>query len=132
MLLRALIVSLGYLCKRSLCEESLKTPYSRPILIYFELRSKPSLITVICIDPHSPNKLFAPKFFFSYSEMIRISFSLFLHLFFDLLFYVIMNFSKKIFIMTILLLFFFMKISNFHEKKIIIKNFFVKINNNVK
>ena len=37
--------------KRWLCEESLKTPSSRPILIYFEFRSKPSLITVICMNP---------------------------------------------------------------------------------
>ena len=50
--------------KRWLCEESLKTPSSRPILIYFEFRSKPSLITVICMDPHSPNKLFATKYCF--------------------------------------------------------------------
>ena len=42
--------------KRWLCEESLKTPSSRPILIYFEFRSKPSLITVISMNPHSPNK----------------------------------------------------------------------------
>ena len=48
--------------KRWLCEESLKTPSSRPILIYFEFRSKPSLITVICMDPHSPNKLIATKY----------------------------------------------------------------------
>ena len=31
---------------------------SRPILIYFEFRGKPSsLITVICVDPHSHNKI---------------------------------------------------------------------------
>ena len=30
---------------------------SRPILIYFEFRRKPSLITVICVDPHSHNKI---------------------------------------------------------------------------
>ena len=34
------------LYKRWLCDESLKTLSSRPILIYFELRSKPSLIRV--------------------------------------------------------------------------------------
>ena len=33
-----------------------KPPSSRPILIYFEFRGKPSLITVICMNPHSPNK----------------------------------------------------------------------------
>ena len=33
---------------------------SRPILIYFEFRGKPSLINVIiCMDPHSPDKLIA-------------------------------------------------------------------------
>ena len=42
----------------------LENPSSRPILIYFEFRSKPSLITVICMDPHSPNKLIATKFCF--------------------------------------------------------------------
>ena len=41
-----------------------KPSSSRPILIYFEFRSKPSLITVICMDPHSPNKLFATKYCF--------------------------------------------------------------------
>ena len=34
------------LYKRWLCDESLKALSSRPILIYFELRSKPSLIRV--------------------------------------------------------------------------------------
>ena len=33
---------------------------SRPILIYFEFRGKPSL-TVICMDPHLPNKLIVTK-----------------------------------------------------------------------
>ena len=41
-----------------------KPPSSRSILIYFEFTSKPSLITVICMDPHSPNKLFATKYCF--------------------------------------------------------------------
>ena len=47
-----------------LCEESLKTPSSRPILIYFEFRSKPSLTTVIWMDPHSPKKFIATKYCF--------------------------------------------------------------------
>ena len=58
--------------KRGSCvRKAWKPPSSRAILIYFEFRSKPSLITVICIDPHSPNKLFATKYCFliSYSEM---------------------------------------------------------------
>ena len=50
--------------KMWLCEESLKTPSSRPILIYFEFRSKRSLITVIWMDPHSPKKFIATKYCF--------------------------------------------------------------------
>ena len=50
--------------KRWLCDESLKTLSSRPILIYFEFRSKPSLITVIWMDPHSPKKFIATKYCF--------------------------------------------------------------------
>ena len=38
------------LYKRWLCDESLKTLSSRPILIYFELRSKPSLIRVTSVS----------------------------------------------------------------------------------
>ena len=34
-----------------------------PLLIYFEFRGKPSL-TVICMDPHSPNKLIVRKYCF--------------------------------------------------------------------
>ena len=41
-----------------------KPPSSRLILIYFKFRSKPSLITVICMDLHSPIKLFATKYCF--------------------------------------------------------------------
>ena len=45
----------------------LKTPppriASQAILIYFEFRGKPSL-TVICMDPHSPNKLIVTKYCF--------------------------------------------------------------------
>ena len=74
-----------------------KPPSSRPVLIYFEFRTKPSLITVICMDHHSPNKLFATK----YSEIIRVSF-FFISLFFVfLLFYVIINFYKNYCIITI-------------------------------
>ena len=65
--------------KRWLCEESLKTPSSRPILIYFEFRSKPSLITVISMDPRPTNYL-PQNIVFSYPEMIPVSFSLFLSL----------------------------------------------------
>ena len=52
-----------------------KPPSSRSILIYFEFRSKPSLITVICMDSHSPNKLSATKYCFLILEMIPVSFS---------------------------------------------------------
>ena len=47
--------------------ESMKTPLlAPPILIYrfFKFRGKPSLITVIEMDPHSPNKLIATKYCF--------------------------------------------------------------------
>ena len=81
--------------KRWLSEESFKTPSSRPTLIHFEFRSKPSLITVICMNPHSPNKfnLLRQNIVFSYSERIPVSFSWLFHYFrFFLLFYVIINF----------------------------------------
>ena len=79
-----------------------KLSSSWPILIYFEFRSKPSLITVICMDPHSPNKLFVTKYCF----LIRFSFSIsffpfsflffsFFFFFFFLLFYVVINFYKN-------------------------------------
>ena len=84
--------------KRWLCEESLKTPSSRPILIYFEFRSKPSLITVISMDPRPTNYL-RQNIVFSYPEMIRVSFSLFLS------FSVFCYFTLLVFIKIILLLF---------------------------
>ena len=84
-------------------------PSSRPILIYFEFRSKPSLITVVCMDSHSPKKLFATKYWFlilwddtSFFFFISRFFCLFL---FSLLFYFIINVSKNYFTN-----FFFMKI----------------------
>ena len=93
--------------KRWLCEESLKTPSSRPILIYFEFRSKPSLITVICMDPHSPNKLFATKYCFlilvDETSLDDTSFFFFISFFF---FFVIINFYKNHFIIIIFLFFF--------------------------
>ena len=76
-----------------------KPPSSRPILICFEFRSKPSLITVICMDPHSPNKLFATKWIvFWYSEMsfVFLIISLFFVFFLVILcYFVIINFNKK-------------------------------------
>ena len=56
-----------------------KTPSSRPILIYFEFRSKPSLVTLISVDPR-PTNYWQQNIVFSYPEMIRVSFSLFLSL----------------------------------------------------
>ena len=76
-----------------------KPPSSRPILICFEFRSKPSLITVICMDPHSPKKLFATKWIvFWYSEMsfVFLIISLFFVFFLVILcYFVIINFNKK-------------------------------------
>ena len=58
---------------------------SRPILIYFEFRGKPSLINVIiCMDPHSPDKLIAhvTKYCFLMIVGDDTSFVFFLYLFF--------------------------------------------------
>ena len=89
-----------------------KPPSSRPILIYFEFRSKPSLITVICMDPHSPNKLFATKYCF----LILGDEFLFLNHFFSFrffnifLFYVILlllTFTKTRLLLSFNLIYFF-------------------------
>ena len=91
--------------KRWLCEESLKTSSSRPILIYFEFRSKPSLITVICMDPHSPNKLFATKYCFLVLGD-DTSFFFFLSLFFVFFFcYFTLSLTFKKILLLLLLLF---------------------------
>ena len=94
--------------KRWLCEESLKTSSSRPILIYFEFRSKPSLITVICMDPHSPNKLFATKYCFLVLGD-DTSFFFFLSLFFGFFFFcyftLLLTFKKILLLLLLLLLF---------------------------
>ena len=83
-----------------------KPPSLRPILIYFEFRSKPSLITIICMDPHSPNKLFATKYF----SLILGGEFLFLNHFFIfrfflviLCYFVIINFYKNYVIIIIIL-----------------------------
>ena len=74
---------------------------------HFEFRSKPSLITVICMDPRSPNKLFATK----YSFLILVDdtsfflfISLFLSLFFWCYFTLLLIFTK---IIIIIIIFFF-------------------------
>ena len=96
--------------KRWLCEESLKTPSSRPILIYFEFRSKPSLITVICMDPHSPNKLFVTKYCFLIQFSFSISFFPFSFLFFLFCYFtLLLIFTKIILLLLLLFFFFFMK-----------------------
>ena len=80
-----------------------KPPSSRPISIYFEFRSKPSLITVVCMDPHSPKKLFATKYWFlilwdDTSFFFFISRFFFVCFCFSLLFYFIINVYKNYFI----------------------------------
>ena len=91
-----------------------KNPSSQPILIYFEFRSKPSLITAICMNPHSPNKFqfVATKYCFLIldTSFLYLIISLFFVFFFFWFFYVHINFYKNYFIIIILLYFFF------HEK----------------
>ena len=78
-------------------------PFLRPILIYFEFRSKPSLITVICMDPRPTNYL-RENIFFSYPEMIRVSFSLFLSFSFSCYITLLLIFTKNILLLLLLLL----------------------------
>ena len=92
-----------------------KPSSSRPILIYFEFRSKPSLITVICMDPHSPNKLFATKYCFlvlgddtSFFFFISLFF-----VFFIFYFSLLLIFTKNHFIIIIIIILFYLF---FHEK----------------
>ena len=82
-----------------------KPPSSRPILIYFEFRSKPSLVTVISMDPRPTNYL-RQNIVFSYPEMIRLSFSFFLSLFVFCYFTLFLIFIKFFFIIIILLIYF--------------------------
>ena len=72
-----------------------------------------SIITVICMDPYSPNKLTATKYCFLILGDDTSFFFLIISLFsFFILFYVIISFYKNYFIFIILfLIFFFMKIS---------------------
>ena len=102
------MINLWHTITRGSCvSKAWEPPSSRAILIYFEFRSKPSLINVICMDPHSPNKLFATKYCFlipgdDTSFFFFISFS-----FGFLLFYVIINFYKNYFIIIIILFIYF-------------------------
>ena len=88
-----------------------KPPSSRLILIYFKFRSKPS--TVICMDPHVPNKLFATKYCFLILEDEFLFLNrFFIFRFFCLLFSVILLlliFTKTMSLLS--LIFFFMKIT---------------------
>ena len=89
-------------------------PSSRPILLQFEFRSRPSLITVICMDPYSPNKLIATKYCFLIlgddTSFFFLIISLFFFSFLFLLFYVILLLLIFTKIILLLLFFFF-----FHE-----------------
>ena len=79
-----------------------KPPSSRPILICFEFRSKPSLIAVICIDPRPTNYL-RQNIVFSFPEMIRVSFSLFLSFSVFCYFTLLLVFTKNLLLLLLLL-----------------------------
>ena len=118
--------------KRWLCEESLKTPSSRPILIYFEFRSKPSLITVIWMDPHSPKKFIGTKYcFFILGDDTSFFFflSFFVSLFFVfmlcyVIYFVTIIFCKNCFLSIVLFIiyYYYYYLINFffHKKKYIL------------
>ena len=83
------------------------------ILQRLALKSKPSLITVICMDPHSPNKLFATKYCFLIlgDEFLFLNhFFIFRFFLVILCYFVIINFYKNYVIIIIFLINFF-----FHE-----------------
>ena len=91
-----------------------KTPSSQPILLYFEFRSRPSLITGICMDPHSPNKSIVTKYCFLIlgddTSFFFSIISLFFFSFLFLLFYVILLllvFTKIILLLLFYFYFFF-------------------------
>ena len=77
-------------------------------LWYFEFRSKPLHITVICMDPHSPNKLIATKccflklgddtnfLFVNYFFVFRFFFCLFLLIFTKIILFIWFFFSWKL------------------------------------
>ena len=77
---------------------------SRFILTYFEFRSKPPLITVICMDPRPTNYL-RQNIFFSCPEMIQVSFSLLVSFSVFCYFTLLIVFLKKL--LLLLLLYFF-------------------------
>ena len=113
---RQMINSWQTITRGSCVSKAWKPPSSRPILIYFEFRSKPSLITFICMDPHSPNKLFATKYCFLIlgDEFLFLNpFYIFRFFCFVILcYFFIVNFYKNYVIIIILFnQFFFIKIT---------------------
>ena len=89
---------------------------TRPILIYFEFRSKASLISVICMDPHSPNKLYATRYCFlilgddtSFFFLIISVFFVFLLFYAILCYFLIINFYKNYFFIILLFNYFFFR-----------------------
>ena len=106
---RQMINSWQTITRGSCVSKAWKPPSSRAILIYFEFRSKPSLITVICMDPHSPNKLFATKncflilgddssFFFLIISLLFVFFSVIL---------LLLSFIKNLLLLSFYLINFF-------------------------
>ena len=88
-----------------------KPPSSRPILIYFEFRSKPSLITVISWTLTRPTNfsLLRQNIVFSYSERIPGSFSWLFHYFsvFFCYFTLLLIFTTIILLLLFYYIFFF-------------------------
>ena len=98
-------------------EESLKPPLLATHFNIFEFRSKPSLITIICMDPHSFNKLIAKKYCFLIllDEQIPVSFSwsdwlIFLFSVISCYFVIINFYPNFVIIIIIIIILFFMKI----------------------
>ena len=108
---RQMINSWQTITRGSCVSKAWKPPSSRPILIYFEFRSKTLLITVICMDPHSPNKLFATKYCFLIlgDEFLFLNhFFIFRFSFFVIwCYFVIINFSKTMLLLSFYLMNFF-------------------------
>ena len=114
---RQMINSWQTITRGSCVSKAWKPPSSRPILIYFEFRSKPSLITVIWMDPHSPKKFIATKYCFlilgddtSFFFLIISVFFVFLLFYAILCYFVIISFYKNYFIIIILFYFFSWKL----------------------
>ena len=90
----------------------LENPFSRPILIYFEFRSKPSLITVIAWTLTRPTNfnLLRQNIVFSYSERMTVSFSWLFHyfsFFFLFCYFTFLWIFTKIILLLIFIYFFY-------------------------